>query len=293
MERPWRNGKFIITAGLKPLEGRPVFAPENNLSTYIANKQRARAEDLSKHYPLPVGLSELEMEKIARVLRERLSFDWPDFRLKEELPHRDPVDLIISQVPEDFSVWKMEDGREWLALIHLSSANHWDARKKNGKSFFASHGPVPHIDAISKAAPKMFEQIQKRGAVERFAWGVATDDRLNHHPEPPPEVSEDVWKGRSFDLDHPELYVRMERQTLFPIDEKMIGFTIKTSFTNVLTLPKEDLMLIRECISGMDEEILKYKGLIHDKDNILFWLSTLIEPRDSVTLHTAHSLQHS
>lgn len=270
-DRPWQNGKFIITAGLKPLEAKPIFLPEPELPRYIQNKIQARSEGIDKHYPDSVGLHPDELELIANKLRTLIPETVYEGAFKDE------IDFLISQVAEDFSVWKMEDGKEWLALIHLTSPNHWDAHKKIGKSFFDSHTPIPHIDAISKAAPKMFEQIQKRGAMERFAWGVATDDRLNHHPIPPIGITLEEWQGRSFDLQNPELFIRMERQTLFPISEKLIGFTIKTSFTDVRTLPSEDIRLIIQCIQSMDEAILKYKGLVHDKENILNWLSSLTQ----------------
>ncbi|WP_408095908.1 heme-dependent oxidative N-demethylase subunit alpha family protein [Peredibacter sp. HCB2-198] len=272
-DRPWQNGKFIITAGLKPLEAKPIFLPEPELSHYIKNKIKARSEGIDKHYPDSVGLTSTELEIIANKLRALIP------QTVYEGTFKDEIDFLISQVPEDFSVWKMEDGKEWLALIHLMSPNHWDAHQKIGKSFFDSHAPIPHIDAISKAAPKMFEQIQKRGAMERFAWGVATDNRLNHHPVPPVGISVEEWQGRSFDPESPKLFIRMERQTLFPISEKLIGFTIKTSFTDVSILPGEDLKLIIQCIESMDEAILKYKGLIRDKKNILQWLFTLTQER--------------
>lgn len=272
-DRPWRNGKFIITAGLKPLEDRAIFLPEENEEKYLLNKLACRRESLAKHYPMPVDLTSEEMELTARTLRTLITHK----RLKRLTDARDEIDEIISQVPEDFAIWKMDGDREWLALIHLSSPNHWDARTKNGKSFFDSHKPIPYIDMISKAAPKMFEQIQKRGAVERFAWGVATDNRLNHHPEAPPGISLEDWKGRSFDRMNPKLFIRVERQTLFPITEKLIGFTIKTSFADVSSLSHDDLLLVSQCIEGMDAEILKYKGLLDDRDPILNWISTLIQ----------------
>jgi hypothetical protein len=277
IDRPWRSGKFIITAGLKPLEDKAIFPFEVNLEKYLLNKLAARRESLQKHYPLPVELTPDEISITAQTLRALIKKDQPGFNFRILPDARDEIDNIVSQIPEDFSVWKMDENREWLALIHLSSPNHWDARKKNGKSFFESHEPIPHIDTISKAAPKMFEQIQKRGAVERFAWGVATDDRLNHHPEAPHGVTDDEWKGRSFNTQAPELFIRMERQTLFPITEKLIGFTIKTSFCDVTELPNEDLILIAQCIEGMDVEILKYKGLINDRDPILNWIYSLIQ----------------
>lgn len=274
--RPWKSGKFLISAGLKPLDSRPVFLPEENLEPYLKNKQQARSENLEKYYPHPQGLSDSELTQVAQVLREHLKRDLPDFVMRTDLPHRDEVDLILSQVPEDFSVWKMQSQKEWLALIHLCSPNHWSAEDKIGKSFTEAHEPIPYIDAISKAAAKMFEQVQKRGAMERFAWGVATDNRLNHHPQAPQGILEEEWKGRSFDPSRPELYVRIERQTIFPISPEMNGFTIKTSFIQVSTLPSEDLQLIHQSILGMDESILRYKGLFQDQNIILDWLSSLM-----------------
>lgn len=274
-ERPWLTGKFTIGAGLKPLEAHPVFETEPLESKYLENKKLARAESLRKHYPEPAGLSGDELNLIADTLKKQLNLDRPGFSLDESFHAVDPVDFIISQVPEDFSVWKMKDGKEWLALIHLSSPNHWDARKKIGRSFFDVHLPIPHIDPVSKAAPKLFQQIIQKGAFERFAWGVATDDRLNHHPEPPPGIKTEEWKGRSFDPAHPKLYVRMERQALFPINEEMVGFTIKTRFSDVSQLPKDDIAALIKCIEGMDDPLLLYKGLKLDRANILKWLRSL------------------
>ena len=275
-ERPWRTGKFTIAAGLKPLEDRPVFENDPEEARYLQNKITTRNESLEKLYPLPSGLSDQELTLIADHLKARLHTDRPGFKLDESFKARDPVDFVISQVPEDFSIWKMKDAKEWLALIHLSSPNHWDAREKVGRSFFDAHLTIPHIDPVSKAAPKLFEQIIRKGPFERHAWGVATDDRLNHHPEPPPGVSEEDWRGRSFDPAHPKLFIRMERQTLFPINSEMIGFTIKTRFSDVSQLPKDDIKLIIQCIQSMDENTLLYKGLKQDKENILSWLTTCI-----------------
>lgn len=272
-ERPWRSGKFTISAGLKPLDNKPVFLVEEDEEKYLLNKLACRRESLNKHYPLPFELTLEEMEAAAHKIRNLITHK----EIKRVPEARDQIDEVISQVPEDFAIWKMDHDQEWLALIHLSSPNHWDAREKIGKSFFESHKPIPHIDPISKAAPKIFEQIQKRGSVERYAWGVATDDRLNHHPEAPPGITPEEWKGRSFDIFNPKLFIRMERQTLFPITDKTIGFTIKTSFTDVASLPAEDLILISQCISGMDHDVLKYKGLIQDRESILNWISSLVQ----------------
>lgn len=288
-DRPWKTGKFLISAGLKPLGERPVFEHELELEKYLFNKAITRQENLLKAYPLPVGLSEDELKFIASFLRIRLGKDLPHRPFDMEvLDNRDEIDFLISQVPEDFAVWKLEGEEDWMALIHLCSPNHWDARKKIGKTFLESHDPIPYIDPISRSAKKIFSQIQSRGAVERFAWGVSTDDRLNHHSEAPPGIDPAEWKGRSFNPEKPVLFIRQERQTLFPINPQLIGFTIKTSFINVRDLSAEDLALVHQSIKGMDESILRYKGLLSDQDLILKWLEQLA----LASMSTAHLPPH-
>lgn len=274
-ESPWKSGKFKIAAGLRPLGNNPIFQEENDLEFYLENKRLARQEGESKYYPPTQGLSSDEMELIGKVLQTQILKDLPHYSFDKSFPARDEVDFFISQVPEDFSMWKKESNKEWLALIHLSAPNHWAAADKIGKSFFEVHSPVPHIDPISKVAIKLFDQVVQKGAVERFAWGLSTDKRLNHHPHPPADIPLEQWKGRSFDPLNPELYIRLERQTLFPFSNTLLGFTIKTTFISVFSLPPEERISIKNCIMDMDDKLLHYKGLLKDKENILNWINSL------------------
>lgn len=271
-----------MAAGLKPLGANPIFEDEQDLDHYLKSKALARKEGLEKYYPHPVGLSENELELIALFLKHQLNSDQAHRQFDRAVAApRDQIDFLLSQVPEDFAIWKREGNKEWMALIHLFSPNHWDANEKIGKSFLDVHAPIPHITPLSLAAPKMFAQIQARGAVERYAWGVATDKILNHHPQA-------SWQGRTFNPTDPELYIRYERQTLFAINAQLIGFTIKTQFVDLKFLSAEELLLIHQAISGMDEAILRYKGLFDDRDAILKWLQELSE----ININTEHLPQH-
>ena len=114
----------------------------------------------------------------------------------------------------------------------------------------------------------------------RFAWGLSTDTRLNHHPEPPPGVSVEQWQGRNFDPQHPRLYLRIERQVIWGLSEYEAAlFTIRTYFRDCGVVRK-DLVLrskLREAIESMTPESLVYKGLAESKPNILQWLSLSTE----------------
>ena len=88
---------------------------------------------------------------------------------------------------------------------------------------------------------------------------------LNHHPEAD-------FKGRSFNPDAPELYARIERQTLIPVSQSLLIFTIRTYFVDIAKLERLDRELIAQCLRSMDEEILRYKGLVNDRENQLKWM---------------------
>lgn len=110
----------------------------------------------------------------------------------------------------------------------------------------------------------------------RFAWGLSTDTRLNHHPLPPIGITAEQWQGRQFNAQHPQLYLRIERQIVwgFPTVDAAL-FTIRTSFRDCSKL-KQDPELnsqLASAIRSMSPAALDYKELSASKDAILTWLT--------------------
>lgn len=275
--RPWSSGRFTVGVGLRSVSGAPVFLLDSQFDHYRQNKARVRTENLEKYYPQNVGLTESELAATVSHLSRIADSEGiaPATRLPGEPGFRDGFDEFCCRVQEDISIWKQDQGREWLAAIHLAAPNHWSPAEKIGRSFVDSHLPVPKIAPIAMIAGKLFQQGLERGVQERLAWGVATDNRLNHHPLPPNGVPLSDWHGRSFDPTSPKLFARVERQTLFPVPgHQLLVFTIRTFFVDVATLPAEEKLLIDACIGSMSEDILRYKGLAADRDAIRAWLRT-------------------
>ncbi len=258
---PWKSGRFVMGVGLKPVKASEIFDTTSFYPEYIAQKAERRAENLERYYPHSVGLSPEEQTLAV----EKIKSFVPQLELNRAGEYRDEFDQMVTHLAEDVSLWKKEGRREWLASIHLCAPNHWAAGDKIGKSFIDSHLPVPKIAPIAQIALKLFEQSVERGAQERMAWGVATDTILNHHPQAP-------FKGRSFNPAQPELYARVERQTLWPVTDDLLIFTIRTYFIDIAKLERIDRELIVSCLKSMDEEILRYKGLIHDRESQIDWL---------------------
>lgn len=191
------------------------------------------------------------------------------------VPYVTGLDALAMQVQEDLAVVELTPTGNRLIALHLCLPNHWAARDKIGQEFTSIHAPVPNMDKINALADALLQAVAQRGAYVRFAWGIATDQRLNHHPLPPPGLSRPDWQGRAFDRQQPQAWLRVERQTLSVIPASpLILFTIRTYHYDITEL-KQDATY-RDClcqaIVSMSADTLVYKGLLENKTDLLDWL---------------------
>ncbi|MDZ7960512.1 MAG: DUF3445 domain-containing protein [Aulosira sp. DedQUE10] len=286
-----------------------VFQIDENFTDYRQAKLLARAERLSKYYQTH-KYSTAVAGAIARLIVERLTQDHPQYfgyqkstantlifhsQLTKETLYLDanwhlqrvegssvfPVytstlDALAAQVQEDFTViCRGNDGCNWLSAVHLCYPNHWAAEEKIGQDFAAIHTHVAGMEKINRRADAIANTMISCKPMVRFAWGLSTDIRLNHHPEPPPDLSVSEWQGRSFDPQNPRLYLRIERQVIWglPEDETAL-FTIRTYFRDCSLIKQDSLLRDKLCaaIESMSAESLIYKGLTDSKASILNWL---------------------
>ncbi len=181
----------------------------------------------------------------------------------EDLEGLTCLDALARLVADDLAIIRRDPGtgRDWLAWIHLAFPNHWSPADKLGRSFLAVHEPVADFERVARSADRMLEALVHRGPFVRFAWGVATDTVLDHHPDSPP--------GRALREPSPEAaidetWLRIERQTLrgFPEHEAAL-FTIRTFFTPVSRIAGDGVRagLLAEALETMTEAAIAYKGL--------------------------------
>jgi hypothetical protein len=193
-------------------------------------------------------------------------------------PYIDAFDALISQVAEDAAVVvRSANGTDTTAAIHLCAANHWSAEDRVGESFAHIHGVVPGMQPVTAKSAQMVAAMIERGPFVRFVWGVSSDTRLNHHPEPPVGVDPAAWAGRRFDLADPRLFVRIERQVLFGLPEVDAAlFLIRPSFRDgaVLRADAEMNAALRAGLASMTPEQARYKGVEQSRAAILDWLAS-------------------
>ena len=254
---PIESGRYEVKPGLFKFgtdfgngeADRKVFQTDDDFPRYHAAKMAGRQERLGKYY-CTQDYRPATVERVARFM---------------DMGESD-LDALACKVQEDLAVIQRDAGRHWLAAIHLCFPNHWAAEEKIGKTFAAIHEPVAGIEPINRQAEKIVDtMIRATDGYVRFAWGVSTDDELNHHPGNP--------RGRQFDRQNPRAFLRIERQTIwgFPEVEASL-FTIRTYFEDLAKIEPDKRAKVITAIESMTPAQLTYKGLAESRDDLLAWL---------------------
>lgn len=255
---PWTKGVYEVAPGLRPFgtdfgngeADQRVFQLDSEYARYRANKIDAIGERRSK-YVCREDLSE-EVEAAAVGLIRRL------------LPSSEAcgLDDLAMSVQEDIVLVSTEGDCDWVSYLHLCSPSHWAAEAKVGRSFFDVHAPIPGFDRINSVSRELVEAMVRKGPFVRFVWGVESDDRLNHHPEPPPGHDPGEWHGRQFSKGR--FFVRTERQVIWGLPEVGAAmFTIRVGHVpDTVVLARPHLRdSLRSAVESMSPAARAYKGL--------------------------------
>ena len=303
---PFLDGKYAVTPGLNAMtkadaRDQFVFQLDDQYAGFLEDKMSCRQEDIHKYY-VEENFSDRTTATVNQFFVNRLVKEYPDvfaftcekgqcslfnkrkeetLTWKEDWKSCDPprwhslFEALCHQVQEDIAVCQLEGERDWLAAIHLSAPNHWAPADKIGKPFGTVHGPVPGMEKLNQSYFKMLLTAVQKGPFFRFAWGIATDTRLNHHPEAPAGIDRAYWQGRLVAAAPGEdICLRVERQTISGLPEcNAFFFTIRTYFYPITSLSTEEKQALLTAVEGMSMASLAYKGLGGAVDNLRACLS--------------------
>jgi hypothetical protein len=295
---PFLDGKYSTAPALTAMSkaenknDQLVFQLDECYEDYLKNKADCRLEDVHKYYVEAELYPETEAA-VNRHIVQQLTTEYPDIftlaaeagytlhntrtgqqlRWKEDwitIQHpvyRSLFDALSSQVQEDTAICQLNEDRDWLAAIHLSSPNHWAPAEKIGRPFSSVHAVVPGMEKLNQQYFKMLVTAVQKGPFFRFAWGIATDTRLNHHPTPPPGHDPVQWQGRRVEADSDRIYLRVERQTLNGLPScNAFLFTIRTYFYDIDQLTVVEKKALSMAVESMSPQSLEYKGLTDKVD---------------------------
>lgn len=295
---PWTRGVYEVVPALKPFGtdfgngewDRKVFQLDSESSRFIQAKRTALRERRGK-YVRAWRLDREVQQAAIEFVTDRLASEYPqlfttgregdDVTLESEgrrwvLPTSrfettcPSLDLLMRMVAEDMAIVRRADGADWIAYLHLCSPSHWAAEDKVGRGFFSTHKPIPDFEKVNAVSDSLVDSMIHRGPFVRFVWGVESDDRPNHHPEPPDGWDPVVWDGRNFE--EGRFWVRTERQVVWglPHVEAAI-FTIRVGFVSSDTVLADPTLRdsLRRAVESMSPAALTYKGLAKGRDRLL------------------------
>ena len=310
---PFKSGHYKVAAGLFPLDtdfgngprDAHIFQLDNLYADYRRQKNQAHDATPEKHYcratPDPHTSAQAARLIIAQLCRQhpdkfscqKQNSQWllhcrpsgetlcfgPQYQLqtaRETPSYADALDALAHQIQEDFAIVEFSPrGEDRISLLHLSFPNHWSAQEKIGNTFQQAHRGVPGMARINAHGGRLLETAMEKGPYVRFAWGLASDDRLNHHPDTPPGQEQKSWHGRCFSPQDPRLMLRVERQVLQGIPQSPgLLFTIRTYLYDVARIKADSGMssALRGALLSMSADTLRYKGLDESLAAILNWL---------------------
>jgi len=316
---PLDNGKYQVLPGLVSLDkdfgnsiqDTHIFQIDKTFQHYRNNKIDARNDNLKKYY-CTKNLPASHQQYLAQFIIKILIAEYPDlFSLNQcdknqlltckltneqllisnhyDLMHSSAIhytnliDGLVMQIQEDIAIIS-EDNH--ISCLHLMAPNYWSAQDKIGKSFSMIHQDVAGIELITKNSKAIIQAMIYRGPFVRFAWGITTDNKLNHHPnstkadcnqsEYGQTDNEQTNSGRYFDPANPKLYLRVERQTINGLAKiKSALFTIRSYLYNIEDLTNNEIHCVINAIQSMTQKQLKYKGLTINKSAIIDWLYSI------------------
>ena len=161
------------------------------------------------------------------------------------------VDLALC-MNEDIAI--MHKGR--LEAIMFAFASSWNPGDKEGMTLEELHAPVGDGDQLRKMSSKIFELMTKE-CYHRHTWGLSTLYTLSNHSE--------YEKPKAFRLD--DYFFRTEHEVTVPIEEdETAAFLVKVEMKRLTDLNYKYIILVRDSINSMNDEVLDYKNLREAKE---------------------------
>ena len=168
-------------------------------------------------------------------------------------------------IGEDIAIVEIDsEGNDRNTLMSIAAPSRWAPEEKIGRSFVATHTPVPNMEKTLAVAAKLQQMLLERGPFVRFTWGISTTPALDTHPSvtEPPYAGGDAW-------------LRTERQVIRRIPEhQAFLFTIRVMVEPLSDIRKSitDASALAAALRSMDEKSRIYKSVDGHVDALCAYL---------------------
>ena len=270
--RPFHKGIYTTTPSLIPLgtdfgNGALDAIPlqlDKGTAALIANKhqiQTYRPLILMSDISESVAAAAIQLLSDERDIAQTAVGDvYPGTTQLHEVGHETTRSLesrfsaLSLAIGEDIAIVEIDsDGNDRNALMSIAAPSRWAPEEKIGRSFVATHTPVPNMEKTLAVAAKLQQMLLERGPFVRFTWGISTTPALDTHPSvtEPPYAGGDAW-------------LRTERQVIRRIPEhQAFLFTIRVMVEPLSDIRKSitDASALAAALRSMDEKSRIYKSV--------------------------------
>lgn len=281
--RPFHKGIYTTTPGLLPLLsdfGNGVLDTlplqlDQGTEALLANKQ-----SIQTYRPL-VLVSQLDSD-VAQAAMKQLNEErkwveaatggsYPTCAITDEpwlnnnLPLESRLKALSMAVAEDIAIVQINaDGTDHNAVLSIAAPSRWAPEEKIGRSFIATHTPVPNMEKTLAVSEKLQKMLIERGPFVRFTWGIATTPALDTHPThpEPPYAGGDAW-------------LRVERQVIRRIpDHLAFIFTIRVTVEPLsrVRAVMSDAAALAAALRSMDTKSQEYKSVDGHVESLCHYL---------------------
>lgn len=298
---PYDGSATPFTIGLKPFDLDDWIEIDDNLETYLAEKDRLFARVPERVFMARADTVSAQREVLDELVRH-LPERFPDIYRRDGdeiaigqggrrvaiLPN-DPAPLKTASllVQEDLVLMrKGEDG--WrLVAASLCFPSSWSLREKFDRSMDSIHTTVPAFGPGTRMAQliaRIFDSLRVDLPAERMNWSLQENADL-HHPRSKSERDANAKDAGGFMSGQApdRMHIRVERQTLrkLPISSDIL-FTIRIFLDPLpaLALPEASSDLARgleDQLRALNADQLAYKGLEDGRDRIAAWLAAVAD----------------
>ena len=191
------------------------------------------------------------------------------------------IDALALACQEDIVIMRATtQGPGDAEALHVCFPSGWDPREKAGRNFRAIHKPVGDNARLLKSSENVMKALLTKGPYVRFSFGLSANPALDNHPVTrPAKPPADFWNDPDTAIDG--IYVRMERQTTFPMPDLDRGlFTIRVYVNPVKARIAADPSLaprLRSLVETAIPEVRDYKGITEMSPALLAWIGASCE----------------
>lgn len=279
---PYDGSSKLFQIGLKPLDPAEWIDVDDQLPTFLAEKERLIATERHEVFVAEPGTEPAQAE-VLRLLVEHLPARFPDVYRREgdaiavagrRVGLRDGIPLLTAArlVQEDL-ILMQRDAAGWrLTAGVVCFPSSWRVRDKFGRPVEEIHAPVPGFGPGTRPAEliaRMFDNLRPEQPMLRWNWSLYGDDVLPH-PLPSP-TSRRYGQGERAD----HVFLRTERQTLRRLPQTgAILFTVRIGIDPLEAVERHPnrgaiaAALTRQLWELSDAQ-LDYKGMTTERDRLV------------------------